>query len=385
MTRRRLTAVLSRLTTIMVITGFFLVNTGAPVTADPTTQNAPVQVVSEVTPDFPTGITLTAEIPLPWGISPDSASLIYRIASDATLNLESVPDADFRIESDMVQVTLFVDLQRAYVPLGVTLIFFWELSDAGVSVLTSGEEFTQWIDPRFEWESHTSDQVIMYTYGMDRDFTTWMLEESQETIDDLERSYHLEAIEPITIWIYKDTADFAATRQVNSREAIAGLSYPGASLVAAIIPEGNEREFGRVIPHEISHQVLFHATENPFAFPPLWFDEGLATHYQTGGTSHYASMVWEASQRGDLFDITSLNASFPFQPAQASLAYASSWSIISYIEQMYGPDGIAALIDAFGQGLPTNDAIHQALGIPATQLNANWHRWVIDQGNPDHS
>jgi hypothetical protein len=93
-------------------------------------------------------------------------------------------------------------------------------------------------------------------------------------------------------------------------------------------------------------------------------------------------MVWRAHEEGTLFDIASLNTSFPFQPAQATLAYASSWSMVGYIETTYGPEGISRLIEAFGEGMPVDDAIEQALGIPTNQLNADWHQWISEQGKP---
>jgi hypothetical protein len=346
---------------------------------------SPVQtstVNTDVAPRFPTGITFTARIPVEPGTDVTGASLYYRIGSDETLNMATVPRADVVVEGDSVAVSLFVDLQTAYIPLGVALTYFWELTDQGEVVLSSAEESTLWIDTRFDWQTHSSSQVTIYTYGMSADFAQWMLEGSQATIDDLEQRYGLDAIDPVAIWIYPEAEDFAGTRQVNTREAIAGISYPGASVIAAVIPDGSEREYGRVVPHEISHQVLYHATENPYAFPPLWLDEGLATHYQTGGTDHYAGMVWRAQEEGKLFDITSLNASFPFQPAQATLAYASSWSMVGYIETTYGPDGISRLIEAFGEGMPVDDAVERALGISTTQLNADWHQWIAGQGKP---
>jgi hypothetical protein len=350
--------------------------------ARPAGTPATTSAITTITPEFLRGITFSVAIPLEPGIGVGEASFHYRIASDETLNLEIVPASGVAVDGNTARITLFIDLQLAYVPLGVPLTYFWELSHNGEVVLSTNEETTVWIDSRFDWDIQASDQVTVYTYDMDADFAQWMLESSQATIDDLEQRYELDAIDPITIWIYTDSGAFAATRQVNTREAIAGISYPAVSLVAAVVPDGNEREYGRVIPHEISHQVLFHATENPFSFPPLWLDEGLATHYQTGGNSHYAEMVWQAQQQGTLFNITSLNTSFPFQPAQATLAYAASWSMVDYIETTYGPGGISALIEAFGEGLPVDDAIPQALGIPAPQLNSDWHQWIADQGKP---
>ncbi len=68
--------------------------------------------------------------------------------------------------------------------------------------------------------------------------------------------------------------------------------------------------------------------------------------------------------------------SFPFKPAQATLAYATSWSAIEYIQVTYGDEGIARLIDAFGCRVPYGDAIEAALGVGNEQLNDDWTAWV---------
>lgn len=352
----------------------------APVAAQPAT---PVAAKTQATLHFPTGIDFEATFPYESSAGIAGASLYYRVASDPTLNQAFVaPDALVASE-DHVSVSRFVDLQTAYVPPGVSLEFFWEIATGDGGTIVTEPESTLWIDDRFDWDVSTSEQITLYTYGLPEDFTTWMLDQSQATLDDLESRYDLDEVETIAIWIYSDSSDFAGARLTNMRESIAGVSYPGSSLITAVVPNGSEREFGRVIPHEISHQALFHATDNPFSPPPLWLDEGLATHYQIGGTDHYAAMVWRAASTHSLFDITSLNASFPYHPAQATLAYASSWSMVEYIETTYGADGIARLVSAFAEGRPVDNAVDMALGVPADQLNTDWHAWVLENGNPD--
>ncbi len=180
----------------------------------------------------------------------------------------------------------------------------------------------------------------------------------------------------ISIWVYSSYEDFAGTRQGNQREAVAGVTYPGMDTTVVIVPNGDEREFGRVVPHEISHQVLFAATQNAYGPPPVWFDEGMATHTQIGGTDGYEGMVARAENDGVLFDIQSLSESFPYGPAQATLAYASSWSMISYIEERWGPEGITRMIDAFADGLPEEEAIPAALDITLDELNMAWKAWI---------
>jgi hypothetical protein len=352
-----------------------------PVMASPDATPQPQEVTTGTSIEFPQGMSFTASIPLP---SPDAdvdaVQLLYRIGSDPTLNLEILSPSEYAISGQSLEITGFVDLQSAFVPFGVDLTFTWEILLADGSVVTTVDESTQWMDTRFEWDVRTSEQIRLYTYDTNDAFADMMVAESQAAVDELESRYQLEAIPPLSIWVYPGFDDFAGTMQGNSREAIAGVTYPGLDTIVAVVPNGDDAEFGRVIPHEISHQVLFAATDNPYAAPPLWFDEGIATHTQIGGTGHYAEMVFNANADGTLYDIRSLEASFPYQPQQATLAYASSWSMISYIEATWGPEGIALLIDAFRDGLSPDDAVERALGIPVDELDPGWRAWIAVNG-----
>jgi hypothetical protein len=307
--------------------------------------------------------------------------LLYRIGSDPTLNLEIVSPSEFTVDEQDLQVDTFVDFLASFVPFGVPLTYSWEIMLTDGEVLETVEESTYWMDNRFDWDERTSDQVTLFTYDTDGGFADMMLAESQGTIDELESRYALDDVAPMTIWVYPSYEDFQGTRQGNSREAIAGLTYPGLDTIVAVVPNGNSAELGRVIPHEVSHQVLFAATDNAYGAPPLWFDEGIATHIQDGGNEYFAQMVFNANVDGTLFNIASLESSFPFQPTQATLAYASSWSMIAYIEERWGPEGIAALIDAFASGLPTDAAIQSALGITLEELDLAWKAWISLEGS----
>lgn len=340
----------------------------------------PIKTATETAIEFPQGMTFATSIAVPAGSEVDAVQLLFTIGSDPTLNLEVVSPSEYTVSGDTVQIDAFIDLLNAMVPLGVSLTFNWEILLANGDVVTTVNESTQWMDPRFDWDELSSDQIRLYTYDMDGDFADMMLAESQAAVDELEARYSLDAIPPLSIWVYPSQEDFQGTMQGNSRESIAGVTYPGLDTIVAVIPDGDEDEFGRVIPHEISHQVLFAATDNAYGPPPIWFDEGLATHTQIGGTSHYAEMVSNANAEGALFHISSLEASFPYQPQQATLAYASSWSVISYIEATWGPEGIAALIDAFAAGMPTDEAVMTALEVSVDDLDAGWKAWISVEG-----
>ncbi|HVL24471.1 MAG TPA: peptidase MA family metallohydrolase [Thermomicrobiales bacterium] len=345
-------------------------------------QPAPTATVRTQTAiEFPGGMRFTAEIPVA-GDDIDHVDLLYRLGADETLYLTAVPGTGLTRAGNALTVDVFVDMQESFVPMGVELTFHWELSAGGTVVQATPDETAMWIDNRFDWTTIESDQVTLHSYEASDAFARRMLDNAQATIDELETRFALDRIAPISVWVYASGEDMSGTRQANSREAVAGLSYLDSGTTAVIIPDGNESELGRVLPHEISHLVLDQATRNPFSTPPLWFNEGLATHVQVGGTGHYPGIVARAEASGGLYDIASLEVSFPYAAEQVTLAYASSWSMVAYIEETFGDNGIARLIAAFGSGQPTADAVETALGVTPESLNAAWHAWVRVKATP---
>ncbi|MBA2776908.1 MAG: hypothetical protein H0U31_09290, partial [Chloroflexia bacterium] len=103
--------------------------------------------------------------------------------------------------------------------------------------------------------------------------------------------------------------------------------------------------------------------------------------FQVGGTSGYMEMAIRAHRDDALFDLGSLDVSFPYLPSQATLAYAASWTAVEYIEVTYGDEGIAALIDAFATGVPYDEAMTNAIGIDGDRLNDDWKAWIAAQSD----
>lgn len=344
--------------------------------ATPVTQSvAALSVDSEVTLNFPVGIDIVSEIAWDDGFAGARVDLLYTVGEDETVTLAFVPPGTIRPDGRM-EVTATLDLQAQFVPSGVAIDFWWRIVDESGTLAESMSQRADWYDDRWDWQVRETDQVRIHSYGHETDFVDEMLDSAQATVTELEQRYALERSAPLDIWVYPTLEDFREAQQPNSRESIAGASYPGYFLIVAVVPDGSTGEVGRVILHEVSHQVLYQATANPFTYPPLWFDEGMATHFQIGGTDGYMEMVIRALGDDALFDISSLEVSFPYQPAQATLAYAASWSIVEYIEVTYGDEGISALIGAFATGAPYDDALVIALGIDGDGLNEAWQAWV---------
>jgi hypothetical protein len=346
--------------------------------ASPAATIATLDASADVTVNFPVGLTIRAE--LAWvgdDISGD-IELLYAVAGDETENLVLV-DGEVSGDGTPTSVEATLDLQAQFVPPGVEIAYRWQVVDGSRVIAASDVATTQWYDTRFDWQEAATDQVTIHYYDLEPGFADEIAASAQATVTDLEARFRLDRSAPLSIWVYPNASDFQAAKPPNSRETIAGASFPGYFVIMAVVPEGSTGEVGRVILHELSHQVLYQATRNPFSRPPLWFDEGLATHVQVGGTDGYLGMAATALANGALFNLDSIDDSFPYVPSQATLAYAASWSAVEYIMRTYGDDGIAALIAAFATGAPQDEAIEQALGVDMVQLNDDWHSWLAAQ------
>lgn len=318
------------------------------------------------TSNFPDGIELKLEADSAEPIT--HIELLYQTADLETLNL-AVPDFQ---PGTHVEITHLLDFRLNYQPSGVDITYRWRFTDDQGVVTETAPTSLLWSDNRFDWQTVSSDNVTVYAYNQNEAFNKIILDSAQSTVDRLSKEFGVQQTAPIRIWVYNSQRDFEATQQGNSSHWVAGTAYPQLHVILAILPEGNKREVGRVIPHEISHQLLNQATKNPFNAPPTWLDEGLAVFNQDNGNEDFPAMVENAAEKGHLFSIRALNSSFPYDAADAALAYAESYSVVRFILDRYGEAGLAAVIRAYPQGVSHDDALRMGIGVDIDELDRLW-------------
>jgi hypothetical protein len=321
---------------------------------------------NEATSDFPDGVNFTLDVEA--GREIRRIELLYQSANVETLNME-VPR--FK-PGTKVTLSYHLDLRVDFEPAGIDITYRWRLTDDRGDVTETDPKTLLWFDNRFEWRSQSSQDVTVYGYRNNDAFDRSILESAQTTVDRLKAEFGLATVSPIRIWVYNSKQDFAAAQQGNSSEWIAGTAYPQLGVILAVLPEGNKSEVGRVVPHEISHQLLYQATKNPFNGPTTWLDEGLAVYYQDGGNEGFLAQVEDAAEEGRLFSIRALNSNFPYDPADASLAYAESFSVVRFIIDEFGEDKLAAIVAAYREGVSHDDAVMRGLGVDIDELDRLW-------------
>lgn len=330
----------------------------------------------EATVDFPTGIDFALEV-----VSADpieQIDLLYRPVTAETLILERPRFAPGR----EVALTHEVELEAGGLPPGVDLRYRWRVVEADGDVAESPERTLRWEDTRFDWAPLAGARATVFAYNNDPAFNRAVLDSAEATIDRLGTEFGARPAWPIRIWVYASGQDLGGALAPNSEPWIAGAAHPWYGLILAVLPTGDLAEVERVVPHEVSHLVLFAATRSPFGGAPGWFDEGLAVLAQGSGAEAYPSLVRRALSEERLPSIRSLNGEFPYDPDGAQLAYAQSLSVVTFVLERWGEAGISDSIAAFRDGLSVEEATRRALGVGLDELDRLWREWLAAQPDP---
>jgi hypothetical protein len=325
--------------------------------------------------DFPNGIAF------PVAISSDEPiaeiDLLYHAAFDETLTLSA---ADFD-PGTAVDLTYELDLRDGALPAGLDLRWRWRVTEVDGDVAESPEQVLTWLDTRFSWQEVGDGLVTVHFYSGDEAFAREILAVAEETVARLSQRFGAEITEPLRIWVYGDRDDFLSAQAPNSEQWVAGAAYPWYGLIQAVLAPGDRAEVLRIIPHEVSHQVLHQATDNPFNGPPAWLDEGLATLEQGTGKEPMWMRLRAAAAEDRLPPLRTLNGQFPYDSEGALLAYAQSMAVVDYVIRTYGETGLSDLIAVFREGAAYDDALQQALGLTTDELDAAWRPGAVEQAN----
>jgi hypothetical protein len=332
--------------------------------------------LNEAMPEFPVGITFslqaTTESPV------KSVELLYHPPGIETLSVEIPPIEPGTTKLDINNP---VDLQSGQLPVGVDVIYRWRITDEDGNVSETPEQTTQYFDTRYDWTELEGPRVTVYTYEASPEFRQAILDSAEQTIDRLENAYGILPTQRVRVWVYPNKDDFYGSLAPNSEPWIAGQAQPALFLISAILPPDDTRELDRVIPHEITHQVTYQVTQNPFNYPPLWLNEGLAVYWQETGRDRFYSFALDLAREGNIPPLRTLNGEFAYDSEGALNAYALSLSVVIYILDTFGDEGMTDLLAAFKQGISYDDAVEQGLGITFDELDAGWRAYVLEKAN----
>ena len=180
-----------------------------------------------------------------------------------------------------------LDTQTEFLAPGLDIEYRWAFTLADGTQYRSDPATLFYMDTQQQWKKTTSGQITLWWYSGDDAFGKDAIDTATRAADTLKTTFNVAGDRPIRILIYANTRDLRVALPPNSAEWIGGGASTELGIIHAAIGPGQSSasEIRRIIPHEMSHMIVYQASLNPYNHPPLWLDEGLAVHNQETRTS----------------------------------------------------------------------------------------------------
>lgn len=299
--------------------------------------------------------------------------LFFRATGD-----ERAKPIDVSIEPDCKISTNYVhNLHLSPLPPFATVTFWWQIEDSAGNRLTTEPQQFKYTDNRFCWEQlSVNGLTIRWIEGHgDPAFSQTALDIARASLEEINVELRAPVPESITIYIYDAQHNLDAAMALAGREWASGQAHPELGVIVVAIPyeEGYTSRMMRYIPHEITHLLVYQAvTPTGYKYVPEWLDEGLATANEQLPTPEHAMALEEARVEGRLSPLEDLCVPFSPDKHTAFLAYAQSGSVVQFIREQYGAEGIRNLLKAYANGASCQVGVRGALSVNLSGLETAW-------------
>jgi tetratricopeptide (TPR) repeat protein len=208
----------------------------------------------------------------------------------------------------------------------------------------------------------------------------YVLDLVNRTIDAYSKRYGFELKEPVIVELYPDHDDFAV--RIAGLPGIGLLGVTFGYLVAMDSPTGRadaDFHWGTTLWHEMAHVFTLEATNH---LVPRWFSEGVSVYeeWSTGPLPgrHIPIVVLQAIKDGKFLPVADLDRGFirPTYEAQVIVSYMQAGLVCQYIAGHFGQAGLERLLDEFGAGKSTVQALESALAISPAKFDEDFAAYV---------
>jgi hypothetical protein len=306
--------------------------------------------------------------------------LSFRAAGDAA----TVERLQF-VAGPSVTVDHTYDLQGRYIKPFSRVEYWWALSDGAGHRLTTEVQTFSYEDNRFAWQSLTGGGVTVYWYQGPEAFGQAALDVAVGAVPRISADLGVGTPQPIRAFLYGNLSDLEGALPPTGREWVGGQAYPELGAFVASIPP-DERSLStmkRVIPHEITHLLVYQAAGGALGYVPTWLNEGLATLSQELPDPEAAIVLESALSQDGLVRLENLCGPFPLDASEARLSYAQSASMVRFIRDHYGRQGLTRLITAYADGVSCTEGVG-VLGVSFDELETQWraslqprNKWLV--------
>ena len=291
--------------------------------------------------------------------------------------------------SQVALLTLNADGSTAYqydasqhlIPPFATIEFSYQGTLTNNQTVTTGPFYFRYDDNRFAWKELSAESVTVHWYNGDNVFGQAALDAARVGLQNISQTFPVSLNPPVDVYIYSTFDDLVSSLTLGGRQWEAGHADPsiGVGMLAVAPSDTQSVDLQQLVPHELTHIMLYRSLGDGFNRLPTWLEEGIASMEELYPNPDYANALEVASKNNSLLSFKDLCASFPADSGRAYLAFAESQSFVRFLRAMYGNTGIVALTKAYADGLDCDLGATRAVGVPLNQLDTRWRETVLGQ------
>ena len=355
-----------RLVTTIVAALVIATFTQLPVAAS---EHQPATLTADV--DFGHTITFSVEAPLS-GPTPLGIEVHFGL-NDSIVVRRAL--AEHEVTGNILHATHTWEPGTPIVP-GAEIRYQFAIEHTNGEIERTLASTVTYIDTSLPWKRIREGDVEIWYYVGGASIESYARRGIHTALKTMRETFGAKLERETRLILYADINRMRAALGRGTSSWTAGAAIADFNITVLHAPARNrdQRDFAATVAHEITHIILAHRTRNSFGRMPAWLHEGLATtvEMEIDKRFPYAAVMAAAVAHDEFVSLRGITGSFPASGDRALQAYAQSNSLVTYIIDVWGPEGIARLLDKYANGVTDNDAVFAALGMPIEELERKW-------------
>jgi hypothetical protein len=302
----------------------------------------------------------------------NSVTLFYRVSGQtAAHRVEPEFEPGTTVQAEHTED---MDDPENHQPPMITFTYWWTIEDKAGNRLKTDPISFAYEDTRYNWQVLENDRVRLYWHDQSQAFGERYFDAATQAANELSEQFGVTVKDPVAIVIYNTHEELMSVLTEASSEWTGAVNFGRAGVIA--IGLGSSAWMEAVIPHELTHAMLYLVTKPPFGDIPRWLHEGLAVRSEGGMSSEERAALDRAIREDNLLSLRVLNSPFADQRERAILSYAESSSLVEFIVDEYGTAKLGELIAVFAAGAHYDDAMQEVFGVDMDGMEDLWRTYV---------
>ena len=230
---------------------------------------------------------------------------------------------------------------------------------------------------RFDWQVMSTEHFKVYFYPEAGEVARIAAQLAEDAYRDLAPKFNHEVKRQIPLILYSTPSYFSQTNVSSGLlpESVGGFTEFLKGRV--VVPfNGNYRDFDHVIRHEMVHVFMLDIldvnlskrSKSRFAYPPLWFTEGIAEFWSKPWDAEADMIIKDMVLSGRL---PTINDFYMYQGSY--FMYKLGEAVCHFIDSTYGPDKLTRIWDDWHKGRNFGEVVAVTLGEDLNEVSRKWH------------